>query len=196
MKLNNVMKKKKIEPWSTKDSKYVFTDRWIKVRADDCLTAEGKNITPYYVLEYPHWVHMVVIDEKNRVLVTQQYRHGAKRVVMELPVGTMDKTDRNPLFAAKRELMEETGHDGTFVLAGITSPNPATHTNSVYAYLVTHPVKKEIPKDNPFEVMNYEFIPLSKLLTLIDKGEFAQAMHISSLFLALRKGHIKMPASS
>lgn len=189
------MKKKRLHPWSIKDSRYIFTDRWIKVRADDCVTKEGNIIAPYYVLEYPHWVHMVVLNEKNHVLVTQQYRHGARRIAMELPAGTMDKSDRNPLAAAKRELMEETGYDGTFVLAGVSSPNPATHTNSVYAYLITHPVQKETPKDNPSEVINYEFMPLKKLLALIEKREFSQSMHISSLFLALRKGHIKIPAS-
>lgn len=189
------MKQKKLRPWSIKDSKYVLADRWIKVRADDCLTPEGKIIAPYYVLEYPHWVHMVVMDEKNRILVAQQYRHGANKIVMELPVGTMDKSDKSPLAAAKRELMEETGYTGTFMLAGVASPNPATHTNSVYAYLVTRPIKKETPRDDPFEVMNYEFMPLNKILTLIEKGEFAQTMHISSLFLALRKGCIKIPVS-
>lgn len=189
------MKQKKLRPWSTKDSKYILTDRWITVRADDCVTAEGRTIAPYYVLEYPHWVHMVVIDEKNRILVTQQYRHGAKKIVRELPVGSMDKSDKTPRAAAKRELMEETGYDGTFVLAGITSPNPATHTNSIYTYLVTKPVQKEIPKDNPFEVINYEFMPLSKVLALVERGEFLQALHIGSLFLALRKGHMKMPTS-
>lgn len=189
------MKQQKLRAWSTKDSKYIFADRWIKVRADDCLTAEGKIIAPYYVLEYPHWVHMVVIDEKNRVLVTQQYRHGAKRIVMELPAGTMDKSDESPLAAAQRELMEETGYAGKFMLAGIASPNPATHTNSVYTYLVTRPVKKETPKHDHFEVLNYKFMPLNKVLQLIERGEFAQAMHISSLFLALRKGCIRMPVS-
>lgn len=186
--------KKRLRPWSVRNSKYVFVDRWIKVRADDCMTADGTTVSPYYVLEYPHWVHMVVMDQKHRILVTRQYRHAARRITMELPCGTMEPHDKSPLVAAKRELLEETGYTGTFVLAGITSPNPATHTNSIYTYLVTHPLRKKTLRRNPFEIMSYGFIPLNKVLASIEKKDFAQAMHIGSFFLGLIKGHIKLPA--
>jgi len=177
----------KLRPWSVRSSKYILKDRWITVRADKCLTKEGILVSPYYVLEYPDWVHMVVIDKKQRVLTTRQYRHGIKRIITELPCGTVASRDKSPIASAKRELLEETGYTGTFTLVGKMSPNPANHANNVYTYLVTNPVVKQKPQHDPFEVLTYRFIDMKLLFKLIDKGEFAQAIQVGSLFLALHK---------
>jgi hypothetical protein len=37
------------------------------------------------------------------------------------------------------------------------------------------------------EDIEFEFLPLSAVLSLIDSGSFAQALHVSGLFLALRR---------
>lgn len=189
MKLNKptVKKTSKIELWKVKSSKYPLKDKWIKVRADECFTKAGVRIAPYYVLEYSDWVHMVVVDVKQRILITRQYRHGAGRVITELPCGTVESRDKSHLAAAKRELMEETGYSGTFTLVATTSPNPANHANKIYTYLVTDPTRRKNPESNPFEILDYRFADIKTILKLIDNREFAQAIHISSLFLALRK---------
>ncbi len=182
------MKKvEKLQKWSTISSKCVLKDKWIKVRADSCRTKSGEVISPYYVLEYPDWVRMVVINRKNEILVTRQYRHGTKQIVAELVSGTVDSKDKSHLSAAKRELMEEVGYTGKFTLLGIASPNPASHANYSYTYLVTNPKQISIPVVDPLEVIQYEFKSVTDILKLIDKKEFVQEMHISSLFLALRK---------
>jgi hypothetical protein len=41
--------KKIIKPWKVLRSRYVLSDRWIKVRADDCVTSDGTKVSPYYV---------------------------------------------------------------------------------------------------------------------------------------------------
>ena len=155
--------KKKITSWKVKSSKVVLRNRWIKVRADECVTGEGTVISPYYVLEYPSWVHMVVINDKDQVLITEQYRHGAKRISLELPCGTQETRDKKPLEAAKRELLEETGYSGSFIFAGQVSPNPATHSNSIYVFLVTNPVKKAQAHDDPTEILNHEFTDIERV---------------------------------
>lgn len=187
MKLSNSQNKKRIVPWKVKSSKIVLEDRWIKVRADECVTADGIVISPYYVLEYPNWVHIVVVNHKDQILITEQYRHGAKSVSFELPSGTQEQKDKEPLETAKRELLEETGYSGDFVLAGQVSPNPATHSNYIYVFLVTNPIKKSQAHNDLAEVINFKFIDRERVYELIDKGEFRQALHISSLTLGLRE---------
>ena len=172
-------KNTRLKPWTTKKSKYLLRDRWITVRADECITNEKIEITPYYVLEYPDWVHLVVIDKKGRILITRQYRHGAKKIISEIPCGTVDQ--------------KETGYTGKFILAGVTSPNPATHTNKIYTYLVINPVKDKVVIQDPTEIIKYKFMSLKEVLKLIDEKKFFQATHISSFFLGLKKAGIKLP---
>ena len=62
--------------WRVTGSRYVHKDRWIAVRADDCVTEDGVSVAPYYVLEYPDWVEIVALDADDNLLLVRQYRHG------------------------------------------------------------------------------------------------------------------------
>lgn len=173
-------------PWRVRSSRVVLEDRWIKVRADECVTAGGTVVSPYYVLEYSNWVHMVVINNKDQVLITEQYRHGTKVISFELPCGRQEKGEK-PLEAAKRELLEETGYNGNFIFVGQVSPNPATHANYIHVFLVTNPVKQSQAQTDPTEVINYDFMEVDRIYNLIDRGDFQQGLHIGSLMLGLKK---------
>ena len=125
-----------VKPWTVTASRYLLKDKWLAVRADQCQTARGVMVDPYYVLEYPDWVQVVAFDADSRILVTRQYRHAAGSVCLELPCGVVEKTDETPLAAAKRELMEETGCTSDhFEFVGQFSPNPATHTNTLHCFV-------------------------------------------------------------
>ncbi len=177
----------RVSKWKVVDSRYVIKDRWIKIRADECRTLEKVDIKPYYVFEFPDWVHMVALDDRDRILVTRQYRHGIRKVVVEIPCGIVKKpTDKSPLAAAKREFREETGYEGEFTLAGKFSPNPANHTNMVYTYLVSGARQVCSPQENRLERIESELIPLPELIRLIEKKSFLQTMHICSIVLALK----------
>jgi 8-oxo-dGTP pyrophosphatase MutT (NUDIX family) len=177
---------KQLTPWAVKSSRYVFRDRWINVRADDCITGEGVSIAPYYVLEYPDWVHIVALDEENRLLMIRQYRHGSGKVSLELPCGFIDSKDVSSEAAARRELLEETGFSGSFDLVGRYSPNPATHNNSIYIYSARNIIALQEAINDPSEVVQLEFVTMRELRQLLETSAIDQALHVSSIFVALR----------
>ncbi len=51
---------------------------------------------------------ILIVDEKERILLVKQYRLPAQKELWELPAGRLDPGE-NALQAAKRELREETG---------------------------------------------------------------------------------------
>ncbi len=55
----------------------VVEDRWIRVRADDCVDAEGRTIAPYYVLEQAEWVSIMALTDDGSVVAIEEYHHGA-----------------------------------------------------------------------------------------------------------------------
>jgi 8-oxo-dGTP pyrophosphatase MutT (NUDIX family) len=127
--------------WKVFRSHIVFRDQWISVRADDCITPSGVEIAPFYLLEYPDWVHVAAIDTEDHVLLVRQFRRGYGGPTLELPGGVVDAADNDPLTAAVRELMEETGYTGESLrLLASLSPNLATHTNRVHVVLA-HPAR-------------------------------------------------------
>ena len=59
--------------------------------------------------------------------------------------------------------------------------------NSVHCFLALDVYKVQESNQDESEAIEYEFVELAKLFELIDNGQFSQALHISSVFLALRK---------
>jgi 8-oxo-dGTP pyrophosphatase MutT (NUDIX family) len=140
-----------IKAWRTLNSREVLRDRWISLRADDCVTADGLEISPYYVLDYPDWVHVVALDPLDRVLLIRQYRHGAGIVSVELPAGGVEPSDADILTAGARELAEEAGYGGRVSLVGVNSPNPANHSNRIHTVLARDIALMGAPQKIPFE---------------------------------------------
>lgn len=191
---NNVIwhNQHKLKPWSVRKSKSILKDKWIDLRADECVNEKGAIYNPYYVLKYPDWAHMVVLDNKDNILITHQYRHGAGKVLAELPCGTIDPGDKSTLATARRELLEETGYTGKFTKAGEIYPNPAIQDNLIHCFLVTDAKQITTPQENSYEILEHELIKLSQLKKLIEQGQFPQALHIASLLMGLNKaGKVK-----
>jgi 8-oxo-dGDP phosphatase len=59
------------------------------------------------VLEHPGAVMILAVDDQERALVIEQYRHPAGMRFAELPAGLLDVEGEDPVLAAQRELREE-----------------------------------------------------------------------------------------
>ncbi|WP_262270196.1 NUDIX hydrolase [Microvirga yunnanensis] len=158
--------------WTVTRSRRILHDRWISLRADDCVTPSGVEIAPFYVLEYPDWVHVVAIDAEDHVLLVRQYRHGYGDSTLELPGGVMDAADKDPVTAAARELMEETGYSAENLrLLASLSPNPATHTNRVHVVLA-QPARHVGPATpEPSENITLVRVPAAEAAAMALRGE-------------------------
>ncbi len=177
-----------LKPWTVSASKYLIQDRWLCMRADTCLTPTGVQVDPFYVMETPNWVHIVAIDDQNRLLVTEQYRHGSKLMHREIPGGVIDSEDFSPLDAAKRELVEETGCTAErFEQLPTVWANPARQNNRIYTYIAhgTRVVSEQ--KMDEAEEIKFEFVDFDQILEEIDRGEFSHALLISSVLTAERR---------
>jgi 8-oxo-dGTP pyrophosphatase MutT (NUDIX family) len=176
-----------IKPWKILSSRYLITDRWLTLRADRCEGPAGILVDPYYVQELPDWVQVVAFDDEERVLVTRQYRHGAAVVSSELPCGTVE-VNESPSEAVLRELMEETGCvPRTLRLLQSLSPNPARYTNEVHTFVATGVRQVQAQRLDDTEEIEFEFMPIDRVLAAIDDGTFPQALHVAGLLLALRR---------
>jgi 8-oxo-dGTP pyrophosphatase MutT (NUDIX family) len=163
----------------------------ISVRADDCVTPSGVEIAPFYVLEYPDWVHVVAIDAEEHVLLVRQYRHGYGASTLELPGGVVDTADNDPVTTAEHELMEETGYtaDDLRLLASL-SPNPANHTNRVHVVLA-HPAQRIGPASpKPGEDIAPVRVPVADAAAMALSGELARAQHGGLLMIGLKAANL------
>ena len=82
-------------------------------------------------------VAMIPITDKNEVVLVEQFRTALKRPCIEIPAGLVgdEKAGEDPLAAAKRELEEETGFEGsswTYLFEGAASGGLTTETIRFY----------------------------------------------------------------
>jgi 8-oxo-dGTP pyrophosphatase MutT (NUDIX family) len=172
--------------WIVRRSRHVFRDRWISLRADDCVTPTGVEIEPFYVLEYPDWVHVVALDADNHILLVEQYRHGLGTTTLELPGGAMDAADLNPIGTAARELVEETGYSASsYRLIASLSPNPATHTNQVHVVLAQVARFSQQPTPDPGEDIMTVRVPAHEAVRMALAGKVLHAQHVGLLLVGL-----------
>ncbi len=82
------------------------------------------------------WVLALPVTKDGRLVMTRQWRFGARRVSMEPPGGIIDAGE-DPAAAATREAEEETGFiGGRAELLGTCSPNPAIQSNRCHFVLI------------------------------------------------------------
>ena len=178
-----------IQPWRTLSSKPLLHDRWIDLRADRCATAAGVEISPYYVLTYPDWVHVVALTADDCLVLVEQYRHGAASAFLELPGGVIDPGDASPLTAGERELREETGFAATgWQPVSNLHANPAIQPNRVHTVLATGAVRVAEPTLEDGEAgMTLSLVPVSTVLAGLAAGLLGQSMQVGGVLLALAK---------
>lgn len=94
--------------WTTDGSRTVYENRWIRVREDAVRGPHGTGIYGVVELRQPS-VFAAALDDEDRLLMVELERYAIGRSSIELPAGGTDGEE--PLLAAQRELLEETGYE-------------------------------------------------------------------------------------
>jgi 8-oxo-dGDP phosphatase len=108
----------------------------------------GHSIARDFV-DHPGAVAVLAMDEDDRILAIQQYRHPIRARDWEIPAGLLDEEGESPLAAAKRELAEEADlvADRWDLLIDITtSPGGSNEFLRTYLARDLHPTPTPFPR--------------------------------------------------
>ena len=160
--------------WKTLSQKYLIEKPWLTARVDKVELPTGAIIDEYYVLEYPDWVNTIAITKEGEFVFVRQYRYAIGKTVNELCAGVIEKGE-DPMVAAKRELMEETGFGGGNWQKWMTiSANPSTHTNLTHCYLATDVERMDVQHLDQAEDIEVRLFSREEVMDMLEKGEIWQ----------------------
>ncbi len=98
-----------IKPWRILGRKVLYAaPPYIELSIETVELPDGRVVDDYHHLATGTFATIMPEMEDGRFMLLNQYRHGVRRVGLSLPGGRID-TGEEPLHAAQRELLEETG---------------------------------------------------------------------------------------
>jgi ADP-ribose pyrophosphatase len=168
-------------------STHQFRGRVISLRTDELRMSDGAVATRE-IVEHPGAVGVVALDEDDRVVLVNQYRHPVGRYLDELPAGLLDIPGEPALIAAQRELKEETGLAAAewHVLVDLfTSPGMTNEAIRVFLArgLADAPGEQFVPEHEEI-TLTVSRVPLDEAVARALSGELTNAAAVAGVCAA------------
>jgi 8-oxo-dGTP pyrophosphatase MutT (NUDIX family) len=167
-------------PWTRLARRVAYENPWVTLWHDDVLRPDGQPGI-YGVVHYRNLaVGVVALDEQDRILLVGQYRYTLDLYSWELPEGGAPAGEE-PLAAAKRELLEETGCSAAHweeLLRAHLSNSVSDEGAVVYLALG---LAQGRPEPEGTERLQVRRVPFAEALGMVQRGEITDAISVMGI---------------
>ena len=167
----------------TISSKTVYKGKIFDITDDEIILSDGLA-RHREIIHHPGGVVIFAQKENGNILLVKQYRYAVHCVQTELPAGRLEKGEE-PLFAAKRELREETGFVAeSWESLGYIFTTFGICDEKLYLFKATG-LKFDRPDPDVGEILEYFELPLTDVQNLIKNGTINDAKTICAVARAV-----------
>ena len=177
------------KPWKTIHSESLLKTSVFEISKEKCELPDGRIMPAYFRVTCTDWVNVVPFTPEGKIIMLRQYRHGSGEWNWEIPGGALSRNaGENPLMAAQRELLEETGCESVkWENAGAHRPNPALQGNQMHTFIAYDCVKTSELKLDPYEDLTIHYLTQDEVKNLIRKKEITHSLMLASLLYGFLK---------
>jgi 8-oxo-dGTP pyrophosphatase MutT (NUDIX family) len=176
-----------LQAWQIRRSHWEVDRPWCRLRRDEVELPNGQRIEDFYLFDRPDIALVLPVTPDDRVIFVRQYRHGAERILLELPAGRVDPGE-DPVVAAARELREETGYtsDPLEPIATLYD-NPVKTTHSTHIFLARNAIATQPQTLDATEEIEVIPIPVCELWPCLQRGEICVAGSVAAVLWWLQQ---------
>ena len=167
-------------PWLRQSRRPEYENAWITVWHDEVLRPDG-GPGIYGVVHFANLAAgVVVLDDRDRVVLVGQHRYTLDEWSWEIPEGGIPPGE-TPLDGIRRELREETGVEAAewLELGRVHLSNSITDEAGIL-YLATH-LTEGIAAPEPTEQLEIQWLPFDEALAMTFDGRITDALSIIGL---------------
>jgi len=171
--------------WPVASSTSRYSSPFLSVRTDAIVDSTGEA-HDRVVVQPRGAVGILALDDDDRVLLVEQYRHPAGARLLELPAGTLDVQGEDAQAAAERELMEEAdlvAADWEHLLSIVSTPGYSTEHWTVFratGLSAVPPAERAERHGEEAEIVPW-WMPLDEAVSAVLDGRISDAMTIAGV---------------
>jgi len=180
------------ESWPVASTSSVYSKPFLSVRTDEIVDEGGSY--DRVIVEAKGAVGVIALDDEDRILFIQQYRHPVGARLLELPAGTRDVEGEPPVFAAQRELAEEgdvRAEHWEELFSVVVTPGYSTETGTLFRATGLYPVPQAERTEREAEeaAITQWWMPIDDALQAIYDGRITQALAIIGVLAEQARRH-------
>lgn len=180
------MSEEQLAPWRMLTRREVLHQPpWMRIWSERLQLPDGRVIHDWLTMEMPDVAAIVAVTPDGDVVTERSYKHGPRRVSISVPAGHVDPGEE-PLAAAKRELLEETGYAADeWELLGEFTRDGNRGCGQTYLYLARGARLVAEPSGDDLEEMIIELMTVDELLSACRQGDVSGLTSAAAIGLAL-----------
>ena len=174
--------------WPVSKVEAAFENPYLSVAVDTIVDPSGGEHSR--VVVRPHGaVAVLALDEDDRVLLVEQYRHAVGQRLIEIPAGTLDVDGEHPAEAAARELAEEADiHAARWqpLLEMAATPGYSSERWTAYLAQDLSPVPESERTEREAEEADMQqwWVPFDRAVDLVLDGKITDALTVGAILAA------------
>ena len=158
--------------WKTIHSESILETPYVVVNKDDVMTDSGIEIKDFYTVWLHDAVGIVALTPDQQIILKKEYRYSQREETTEIPAGMVEKNDSDPLHAARRELLEETGYESdNWTYIGSVAENTSKLTNRAHLYIAENCIKTSEQKTDQTESISIYITDFSEAVEMVMNRE-------------------------
>ena len=179
-----------LQSWKTLSRRTILAhSKFLAVESHTVELPDGRVISDWPWIVSPDYINVVAVTEEGEFLCFRQTKYGVEGTALA-PVGGYIEPGEDPLDAAKRELLEETGYEASdWIGLGNYRVGGNRGIATAYLFLARHARRVTTPNSDELEEQQLFHLSKSEVEAALAGGEFKVLAWATVVALALLHMH-------